>query len=170
MTWAATAAAIVVAAAAATAQYDQGQRQLYATSKAAHDNQVIQNQQLEEQRQQIAKQAANDETERRRAAQIEQGKIRAITGESGALGLTSDRLLQDSEFQLGSDIATIEANKVSALKQTDNTGLSNYAQNMSTANQASSRAPTLLGTGLQIGATAANSYLIARQSGKKPSN
>ena len=172
MTWAATAAAIAVAAAAATsiAQYDQGQRQLYASSKAAYDNQVIQNRQLEEQRQQIAKQAANDETERRRAAQIEQGKIRAITGESGALGLTSDRLLQDSEFQLGSDIATIEANKVSALKQTDNTGLSNYAQNMSTVNQAINRAPTMLGTGLQIGGMAANSYLNWSQSGKKPSN
>lgn len=159
MTWAITAAAI--AAAAAAASYDQGQRQLYATSKAAYDNQVNQNKQLEEQRAQIAKQAANDTTERHRAAQLEEGKLRVITGESGALGLTSQKLIQDSEFQLGSDIATIEANKISAMKQTDLSGMSNYAQNMSTVNQATNRAPTLLGTGLQIGAIGAN-YLADR--------
>lgn len=161
MTWATTAAyiAIAVAAAGAAASYDSGQRQLYATTKAAHDNQEIQNKQLEEQRQQIAKQAANDETERMRASQQETSKLRVISGESGALGITSDRLLQDSKFQEGSDIATIEANKVSALKQTDLTGLSNYNQNTSTVNQAANRAPTLLGTGLQIAGSAANTYM-----------
>lgn len=154
MTWAVTAASII-AAATATVAYDQGQRQLYATSKSAYDNQVNQNKQLEEQRQQIAKQSANDMTERHKAAQLEEGKLRVITGESGALGLTSNRLLADSEFQKGTDIATIEANKISSLKQTDLTGLSNYNQNTSTINQAANRAPTLLGTGLQIGASGA---------------
>lgn len=161
MTWAATAAAIIAAMGVAVS-YDQGQRQVYATSKAAYDNQVIQNKQLEEQRQQIAKQAANDETERNRAAQIESGKLRVITGESGALGLTADTLQQDSQFQLGSDIATIEANKVSAMKQTDNTGMANYAQNMSAVNQAMNRAPTLLGTGLQIGSIGVETWAKTR--------
>lgn len=160
MTWAITAAAVVVASAAVT--YDQGQRQLYATQKAAYDNQVAQNQQLEEQRKEIAKQAANDETERQRAAQVESAKLRVITGESGALGLTTDKLLQDSQFQLGSDMATIEANKVSSLKQTDLTGFANYVNNSSTANQAATRAPTLLGTGLQIGAGVANVGMASR--------
>lgn len=154
MTWAATAAAIVAITSAAVS-YDSGQRQLYASSKAAHDNQVIQNQQIEEQRKQIAQQAANDKTERMRAQQQEEGKLRVITGESGALGFTSDRLLQDSEFQMGSDIATIDANKVSAMKQNNMNALSIYSENTSRVNEAANRAPTLLGTGLQIGAIGA---------------
>lgn len=161
MTWAVTAAVVAAVAAAGTAavQYDAGQRQLYATQKAAYDNQVLQNQQLEEQRSQIAKQAANDESERYRAAQIEEGKLRVITGESGALGLSADNLLMDSKFQLGSDISTIEANKISSMKQTDFTGMSNYNQNTSTVNQASTRAPTLLGTGLQIAGSSTSAYM-----------
>lgn len=159
MTWAITAAAVMAAAAAAVS-YDSGQRQLYATSKAAYDNQVLQNQQLEEQRSQIAKAAANDETERMRAAQLEEGKLRVITGESGALGFSADKLLQDSKFQLGSDIATIESNKISSMKQTDLSGFANYSNNVSAVNQAASRAPTLLGTGLQIGVGATNAYLM----------
>ena len=161
MTWATTAAyvAVAVAAASAAVSYDSGQRQMYATQKAAYDNQTLQNKQLDEQRAQIAKQAANDETERYRAAQIEEGKLRVITGESGALGLSADNLLADSKFQLGSDIATIEANKISSMKQTDMTGMSNYLQNTSTVNQAATRAPTLLGTGLQIAGSTANTYM-----------
>lgn len=166
MTWAITAAAVIAAASAAVA-YDSGQRQLYATTKAAYDNQVIQNQQLEEQRLQIGKQAANDETERMRAAQLEEGKLRVITGESGALGLSADKLLQDSKFQLGSDISTIESNKISSMKQTDLTGYANYANSVSTVNQAASRAPTLLGTGLQIGAGVTNSYLLGTRGANK---
>ena len=161
MTWATTAAyiALAVAAAGAAVSYDSGQRQLYATSKAAYDNQVAQNKQLDEQRSQIGKQAANDETERRRAAQVEQGKLRVITGESGALGISSDNLMEDSAFQAGSDIATIDSNKVSAMKQTDFTAMSNYNQNTSMVNSAASKAPTLVGTGLQIAGNTATTSL-----------
>ena len=158
--------AAVAAVAGAGASYIQGQNQLEAASKAAYDNQVLQNQQLQEQRDQISKQSANDMTERSRQAQIEQGRLRVITGESGALGLTQDKLLQDSEFQEGTDIATIEANRISATKQTDLNGLSNYNQNVSSINQARSRAPTLLGTGLQIGGSLGSSYMGYRAATK----
>ena len=132
----------------------------------AYDNAVLQNQQLQEQREQIGKQSANDMTERARQAQIEQGRLRVITGESGALGFTQDRLLMDSEFQEGTDIATIEANRTAALKQTDLTALSNYNQNVSAVNQARNKAPTLLGTGLQIGGSLGNSYMGYRAATK----
>ncbi len=157
MTWAAVAA--VIAAASVAVTYDQGQRQLGATKKAAYENAVIQNKQLEEQRNQISKQAANDQTERKRSQMIEESRLRVISGESGALGVSADRLIGDSKFQLGSDIATIDANKTSALKQTDYTGLANYNQNVSAINQATNRAPTLLGTGLQIGAIGVDGYV-----------
>lgn len=155
----AAATSAVAATGGAVASYMQGQNQIEAAQRAAYDNAVLQNQQLQEQRDQISKQSANDITERARQAQIEQGRLRVITGESGALGFTQDRLLQDSEFQEGTDIATIEANRTSALKQTDFSALSNYNQNVSSINQARNRAPTLLGTGLQIGGTLGSSYM-----------
>lgn len=165
-------AAIVAASAAvagAGASYYQGQENIKTTSEAAARNAQIQNQALEEQRDQIGQQAANDMTERARAAQIEQGKLRVIAGESGALGLSQDRLLEDSAFQAGTDMATIESNRESALKQTDLTGLSNYNQNTSVVNQAKNRAPTLLGTGLQIASSLGTSYMGA-YGGKSTSN
>lgn len=162
----AAATSAVAATGGAVASYIQGQNQLEAAQKAAYDNAVIQNQQLQEQRDQISKQSANDMTERARQAQIEQGRLRVITGESGALGFTQDRLLQDSEFQQGTDIATIEANRTAALKQTDFSALSNYNQNVSSINQARNKAPTLLGTGLQIGGTLGSSYMGYRAATK----
>lgn len=156
----------LAAAGGAYMSYQNGQDQIEATSRAAYDNQVLQNQQLQAQRDEIAKQSANDMTERSRQAQIEQGHLRVISGESGALGLTQDKLLQDSSFQQGTDIATIEANRTSAMKQTDLTGLSNYNQNVSAINQAKNRAPTLLGTGLQIGGSLGSSYMGYRAATK----
>lgn len=156
----------LAAAGGAYMSYQKGQDQIEAASKAAYDNAVIQNQQLQEQRDQISKQSANDMTERARQAQIEQGRLRVITGESGALGFTQDRLLMDSEFQEGTDIATIEANRTSAIKQTNLSALSNYNQNVSSINAAKNKAPTLLGTGLQIGGGLASSYMGYRAATK----
>lgn len=149
---------LAVTAATAAASYKQGQDNIQATGEAAARNAEIQNAALEEQRSQIGKQAANDMTERARQAEIERGRLRVIAGESGALGTTQDRLLQDSAFQEGTDMATIDSNKSSALKQTDLTGLSNYNQNVAAVNQARNKAPTLLGTGLQIAAGGLSAY------------
>ena len=155
-------AAIAAASASAIgagASYVQGQQTASATASAAARNQELQNQQIKEQQVQLMNKATNDETERMRAAQMEQGKLRVISGESGALGLTQDKLLQDSNFQEGSDIATIEANKNTELKQTSINSLANYNQNTSAVNSAYNKAPTLLGTGLQIGGGLAKSYV-----------
>ena len=164
----AASAAAVAAVGGAASSYIQGQEQLKATQKAAYDNAVLQNQQLQEQRSQISKQSANDMTERAKQAQIEQGRLRVITGESGALGFTQDRLLMDSEFQEGTDIATIEANRTAALKQTDFDALSDYNQNISSIHQARNRAPTLLGASLHIGGGLANAYMGWETSRSKP--
>lgn len=164
----AASAAAVAATGGAVASYVQGQNQISAANDAARYNAELQNQQLQEQRSQISKQSANDMTERAKQAQIEQGRLRVITGESGALGFTQDRLLMDSEFQEGTDIATIEANRTAALKQTDFNALANYNQNVSSINQARNRAPTLLGTGLQIGGGLASVYTGWETAKNKP--
>lgn len=156
-------AAAAMSAAGTASNYVQGQQNAAATAEAAARNQELQNQQIKEQQTQVNNKAANDETERMRAAQQEQAKLRVISGESGALGLTQDRLLADSNFQEGSDIATIEANKNTELKQTSINSLANYNQNTSAVNSAYNKAPTLLGTGLQIGTNMGSSYFGYKQ-------
>lgn len=155
-------AAIVAATAAAgsaVASYSAGQQMVQATQDAANNNYAMQMLQLEEQSNEIEKQAANEMNERAKAAQIEQAKLRVISGESGALGISQDLLLVDSEFQEGTDIATINANKVSALKQNDISKLSAYTESRNAVNMAKNKAPTLVGTGLQIASGLSTAYI-----------
>ena len=155
-------AAIVAATAAAgsaVASYSAGQQMVQATQDAANNNYALQMMQINEQDAEVNKQAANDMNERAKAAQIEQGKLRVIAGESGALGITQDLLLQDSEFQEGTDIATIQANKTSALKQSDVNKLAAYSESQNAVNMAKNKAPTLVGTGLQIASGLSTAYI-----------
>lgn len=157
-----TIAAIVAATASAgsaVASYSAGQAMAAATQDAANNDLAMQLFQMNAQDTEVEKQAANDMNERSKAAQIEQGKLRVIAGESGALGITSDLLLLDSEFQEGTDIATINANKVSALKQSDMNKLSAYSNAQNTVNVAKNKAPTLVGTGLQIASGLSTAYI-----------
>ncbi len=151
--------AAVASAGSAVAAYSSGQAMVQATQDAANNNYALQLMQMTEQDKEVEKQAANDMNERAKAAQIEQGKLRVIAGESGALGITPDLLLVDSEFQEGTDIATIQANKVSALKQSDIEKLAAYSNAQSAVNQAKNRAPTLVGTGLQIASSLSTAYM-----------
>lgn len=155
-------AAIVAATASvgsAVAAYSSGQAMVQATQDAANNNMALQMMQIDEQSKEIEKQAANDMNERAKAAQMEQAKLRVISGESGALGITSDLLLVDSEFQEGTDIATINANKVSALKQNDINKLASYSESQNAVNMAKNKAPTLVGTGLQIASGLSTAYI-----------
>lgn len=155
-------AAIVAATASvggAVAAYSNGQAMVQATQDAANNNMALQMMQIDEQSKEIEKQAANDMNERAKAAQMEQAKLRVISGESGALGITSDLLLVDSEFQEGTDIATINANKVSALKQNDINKLASYSESQNAVNMAKNKAPTLVGTGLQIASGLSTAYI-----------
>ena len=157
-----TIAAIIAATASAgsaVASYSSGQQMVQATQDAANNNYALQMLQINEQDREVEKQAANDMNERAKAAQIEQGKLRVIAGESGALGITQDLLLQDSAFQEGTDIATIQANKTSALKQSDMNKLGAYTESQNAVNIAKNKAPTLVGTGLQIASGLSTAYI-----------
>jgi hypothetical protein len=142
---------LATTAASSALSYIGGQQQLKATQQAATDNYTAQMEQNKVRQEEINKQSANDSSERARQAQIERGKMRVITGESGALGVSADRIINDSLFNEGMDISTIESNRESAIKQTNADANSLRAQNQSVINTAASKAPTLLGTGLQIG-------------------
>ena len=142
----------IASAATAATSYVSGQQTAQATAKAAQENMNAQMEQNSVRQEEINKQSANDATERSKQAEIERGRMRVVAGESGALGTSQDRLINDSLFQEGTDLSTIEANRQSSIKQTNVDANALKAQNQSAANLAYSKAPTLVGTGLQIGA------------------
>ena len=139
----------------AVTSFAGGQAQASATSDAAQANLEAQYAQTAEKQKQINEQTALEASERQRQGLIDRAESMAISGESGALGFSSDRLLADSFMQQGTDLMSIEQNRSNQMKQTDINNQSYRASAQSTANTAYSKAPGLIETGLQIGGSVA---------------
>lgn len=105
---------------------------------------------------QVNQSAALEKSDRIKEGMLERSKIAAIAGESGALGLSSDRLLNSSFMQEGSEIATIEKNRLNSIDSIDNKMSQAQSTTQTNINTTYNAAPSLIGTGLQIGA---DSYL-----------
>ena len=144
-----------LAIAGAVTSFVGGQSQASATSDAAKANLEAQYAQTAEKQKQINEQSALETNERQRQGMIDRAESMAIAGESGALGFSSDRLMADSFMQEGTDLMSIEQNRSNQMKQTDLNNQSSKATAQSQANAAYSKAPGLIGTGLQIGGTIA---------------
>jgi hypothetical protein len=111
-----------------------------------------QNQAISEQQGQINDQATDKMGERAREALIERGRLKAIQGESGLIGNTQDRVVGESYFNESQDMASIEKNRLNAIKQSelDRKGINTRGQGQ--LNQV--KQPSLIGAGLQIGGAA----------------
>ena len=144
-----------LAIAGAVSSFVGGQSQASATSDAAKANLESQYAQTAEKQKQINEQSALEANERQRQGLIDRAESKAIAGESGALGFSSDRLMADSFMQEGTDLMSIEQNRSNQMKQTDLNNESSRATAQSQANAAYNNAPGLIGTGLQIGGTIA---------------
>ena len=147
-----------LAIAGAVTSFVGGQSQASATSDAAKANLEAQYAQTAEKQKQINEQSALEASERQRQGLIDRAESKAIAGESGALGFSSDRLMADSFMQQGTDLMSIEQNRSNQMKQTDINNQSYRASAQSTANTAYSNAPGLIDTGLQIGGSIAQGY------------
>ena len=134
----------------AVTSFAGGQAQASATSDAAQANLEAQYAQTAEKQKQINEQSALEASERQRQGLIDRAESMAISGESGALGFSSDRLLADSFMQEGTDLMSIEQNRSNQMKQTDINNQSYRASAQSTANSAYNNAPGYIDTGLQI--------------------
>lgn len=132
-----------------------GAKQNASNAQVASNNALSQQyQQINEKQGQINQQSALDQSERDKQGLLERAKMATISGESGALGISSDRLLSDSFMQEGTDISSLEKNRVNAIKQTGWEGTQAQANAQSRNVEIASKTPTVLGTGLQIGADA----------------
>lgn len=158
-------ATMIMTAISAVSSYVGGQQQAIAAANAANaqsraewENYNVQKNQLEQEAIQTGNQAMMEKSERAKQLMIEQAKINTMAGETGIGGNSVNALLQDSYMQAGVDLTTIESNRLSrGMQNTSQVGQSYaIAKNRSTeanirAQDAYDRAPSLLGTALQIG-------------------
>lgn len=164
MSW--EAATFAIQAVSAVSSYVGGQNQADAANNAAWNNYYANKAILDQQAKEITQSANNQETERSIQAQIERAKMRTLAGESGLAGNLVDRWMQDSSMQESKDISSIETNKSNQLKQNLNQQQGIYARAQGQSNEAYSKAPSMLGTGLQI-AGAGATYGINTKGGTK---
>lgn len=146
-----TTAMMIISAVSAGASYISGTQNAEAQAKASNDATALSYEQNTVRQQQINEQSALDKSERNKQGQLERAKMATIAGESGALGLSSDRLLADSFMQEGTDIASLEKNRLNNQTQTGYSNRQAQANGQSVNNRAAANAPSLLQTGLQIG-------------------
>lgn len=142
---------LALSIASAGMQYIGGQQAAENQAKAIAEQTAVMQQQANEKEKQINAQAANTEAERQKQGMIERAQMKTTAGESGALGFSSDRLLKDSFMQEGTDLMSLEANRQNQIKQTELEKLGYNAKGNTATAEAYAKAPTLVGTGLQIG-------------------
>ena len=143
---------LALSIASAGMQYVSGQQQAAATAEAMAQQTQLMYDQAAEKEKQINSQAANTEAERQKQGMIERAQMKTTAGESGALGFSSDRLLKDSFMQEGTDLMSIEANRQNQIKQTELEKRGAMMKGDAATADAYNKAPTIIGTGLQIGA------------------
>lgn len=141
---------LALSIASAGMQYVSGQQQAAATAESMKQQTELMYQQAAEKEKQINQQAANSEAERQKQGMIERAQMKTTAGESGALGFSADRLLKDSFMQQGTDLMSLEANRANQIKQTELEKRGAQAKGQANAQDAYNKAPTIMGTGLQI--------------------
>ena len=103
----------------------------------------------ERKQEQLEAQAADKSIERARAANREQARLRTLAGESGVAGASVDAQLQESKFNEGRDIASIQSNAGRRIQSSRATANAKKAQ-------LPSGSQTALETGLKIGTATVN--------------
>lgn len=149
--------------------YVSGQSNAARAAEASNRSTALSYQQQNERLQQVNEQSALDKSERIKQGMLERAQVATIAGESGALGFSSDRLILDSFMQEGTDISSLEKNRLNNERQTEWSKLQAEAGGQSTNNSAYSNAPSLLGTGLQVGLETYGGYTRARDRAKAES-
>lgn len=101
-------------------------------------------------------QATQQMSQRAVEALRQRGRLAAALADSGLGGSSQSRLFGDIDMQEATDLATLEANRASAIAQGERQRRANTSG--TNAELASIRQPSLLGTGLQIAGAGLDSY------------
>lgn len=143
----ATASLVVGMASSVGGFFQQGQ-QAKANRKALQSDYAQQMDTLQTQYKQTNQQATDEMSQRAREAMIERARLRVAGGESGLFGGSNDRIVNESSFNEGTDMASIESNRQNSLRQIEQEGRGIRAGSVSQMSRI--QRPSLIGTGLQI--------------------
>lgn len=146
-----TTAMLMVSAASAGLSYVGGQQNAKSVTKSQNEALANNYDALNNQQHQTNQKAAQEKSIRTQEGMSERAKLATIAGESGALGLSSDRLINNSFMQEGTDISTIEQNRLNDINGINTKMANSNITAQSTINKAHRKAPTLIESGLQIG-------------------
>jgi hypothetical protein len=146
--WASVASVAVgyVSASKAADKQDDANRDNYAQQSEAASRQYAE----------TNKQAAQEMSQRAHEGMVERARLRVISGESGLSGVTTDKIAGESDFNQGTDIASIESNRRAQNLQTQSNA--NGLRATTQSRLAAISRPSLLGTGLQIAGAGADYY------------
>ena len=139
---------LVVAVASAGAQLGQSIVQANDARKASDRDFINQSQAQNLQADQIDDEAEEAKSDRAKQALIERGRLNVIQGESGLTGATFDEIQNESLFNEGQDIATLEKNRRNRQAQNRLGQKGIDAQDKSRRN--SIKQPSFVGAGLSI--------------------
>lgn len=162
-----TTAMLAISAASAGTSYIGGQQNAKATTKAKSKALESSYEVLSENQNLTNQSASLDKSNRLSEGLLERSKLATIAGESGALGLSSDRLVANSLMREGSDITTIEKNRLTDVDSISNQMTQGQRSIQSSINSTYTSAPTLLSTGLQIGSDYARYSATSKANAKK---
>lgn len=141
----------------AVVNYVGGNKQAFSQQQAAWDNYYAQKEQLQIQSRQIDSQAAGQMSNRAVLAAVDAARLVNVAADGGVTGLSVDHLIADSKFQASMDNSGIEQNRENQQVQNAMEVQGAWSKAQSQVNQADSKRPSLLSTGLQIG-TALGEY------------
>jgi hypothetical protein len=139
---------LAVGVASSVGGFMQQGQQAKANRKAIQSDYAQQMDTLQQQYKQTNQQATDEMSQRAREAMIERAKLRVAGGESGLFGGSNDRVVNESSFNAGTDIASIESNRQNSLRQIEQEGKGIRAGSISQISRI--QRPSLIGTGLQI--------------------
>lgn len=115
---------------------------------------------------QIQASAQDDQALRYTEYLIDDARIKAVAGESGLAGYTTDRIAQESANNADTDMATLERNRQRQAEMAHTQGLASSTKG--SIQLSGIRHPSSLGTGLQIAGAAVSAYGMANQSQPTP--
>lgn len=161
-----TIASGVLSAGTAMAQVIQGNAVAEQTAQAANKAASLDYSIMAQRQQQIGEQAAQDAFERQRQGLRERGKLMVAMGESGVLGASPLRELENSIFQSDYDKSIIESNRDNAISQTELQKKAIYAEASSRINQARSMSTNPFLAMLKIGMAGGSGALSGYTMGK----
>lgn len=159
-----------IAAGLGIVNYMGGQASAKATHKAQSQAAQLNYSLLNEKQLQTNQKTSLEQSERIKQGMLERATIATIAGESGALGLSSDRLITDSFMQEGTDIASMEKNRLNEVRSLNMKKTEQEITSQGKTTEAYNSAPSLVGTGLQIGSDIYSGSQRAKDRAKQKTN